>query len=84
MQVAIDKLRRQVEEAKITLSSVPATLIKVENFFRGKDLVKKLTKIEVICIDMYIYAYICVRVNICKLVIKSVPETLIKVENFLI
>ena len=46
-QIAIDKLRRSVEDAKIALSSNSETVIKVNNFFGGKNLVRPLTKKEV-------------------------------------
>ena len=48
-QIAIDKLRRAVEDAKIALSKSSETLLKVNNFFEGKDLTRKLTKLEVWC-----------------------------------
>jgi heat shock protein 5 len=41
---AMQKLRREVEKAKRTLSSQHQTKIEIENFFEGADLAETLTR----------------------------------------
>jgi heat shock protein 5 len=52
---AIQKLRREVENAKRTLSSMKEVSIEIENFFEGKDLRERLTraKFEDLNMDLF-------------------------------
>jgi endoplasmic reticulum chaperone BiP len=52
---AIQKLRREVERAKRTLSTSHQKRIEIEAFFDGKDLSETLTraKFEELCLDLF-------------------------------
>lgn len=52
---AVQKLRREVEKAKRTLSNEHSAVIEIDNFFGGKDLSEKLTRarFEELNIDLF-------------------------------
>jgi len=52
---AVQKLRREVEKAKRTLSSQHQTKIEIESFFDGEDFSETLTRarFEELCMDLF-------------------------------
>jgi chaperone protein DnaK len=52
---AVQKLRREVEKAKRTLSSQHQTKIEIESFFEGEDFSETLTRarFEELCMDLF-------------------------------
>ncbi|ELR12960.1 DnaK family protein [Acanthamoeba castellanii str. Neff] len=52
---AVQKLRREAESAKRSLSSLKETVIEIENFFEGQDLRERLTraKFEDLNLDLF-------------------------------